>query len=274
MRLQSVPARQGGTWVRRGFRAFFRQPLAFAALFATVSFTFIVLVWFVPLIGPILMFALLPLITLGFMIATRQTVEGGYPTPAVFAAPLRGERPRRMAMLRLCIGYAVATLLVVLLADTLDGGSVTDLMQNAQGGGLDSEAAAAKAASDPRIEFGLMLRFALTGLLSLIFWHAPALVHWEGQGAAQAVFTSTLACWRNKGAFLVYGLYWFSVAMMVALGASLLAALFGTASMLPLLLAPVSLLLSTAFYASLYFTYADTFVDDAPAPSLERNPTP
>jgi len=273
MRLQSVPARQGGAWVRRGFRAFFRQPLAFAALFATVSFVGIVLLWFVPLAGPIVAFAMLPLVTLGFMIATRQTVEGGYPTPAVFIAPLRAERARKMAMLRLCIGYAVASLLVLLLADTLDGGSVTDLMQNAQGGTMDSEAAAAKVAADPRIEFGVMLRFGLTGLLALLFWHAPALVHWEGQGAAQAVFTSTLACWRNKGAYLVYGLYWFSVVMMISLAASLLAALFGAANMLPLLLAPISLLLSTAFYASLYFTYADTFVDDVSAPSPERNPT-
>ena len=38
MRLQTVPARQGIVWVRQGFRAFFRQPLAFAGLFATFLF--------------------------------------------------------------------------------------------------------------------------------------------------------------------------------------------------------------------------------------------
>ena len=55
---------------------------------------------------------------------------------------------------------------------------------------------------------GVLLRLGGTALLSIPFWHAPALVWWQGQGVAQSLFSSTVACWRNRTAFLVYGLMW------------------------------------------------------------------
>ena len=33
--------------------------------------------------------------------------------------------------------------------------------------------------TDPMLEFGVLLRLVLMTLLSLVFWHAPALVFWE-----------------------------------------------------------------------------------------------
>ena len=75
MRLQSVPARRGAAWVGAGFRAFFRRPLAFAALFAT--FMFVVFgSALVPVVGPLVALALMPLVCQGFMIATRKVVDG------------------------------------------------------------------------------------------------------------------------------------------------------------------------------------------------------
>ena len=54
-------------------------------------------------------------------------------------------------------------------------------------------------------------RFGLAACLSVPFWHAPALVYWQGQGVGQALFSSTLAVWRCKGAFLMYSLAWVGV---------------------------------------------------------------
>ena len=71
-------------------------------------------------------------------------------------------------------------------------------------------------------EAGLLLRFGLLGLLSVPFWHAPALVHWDAQGAAKSLFFSTIAVWRNKGAFIVYSLAWLGVFMLLRLVANLL----------------------------------------------------
>ena len=48
-------------------------------------------------------------------------------------------------------------------------------------------------------------------LLSIPYWFAPALVHWGGQGVGQSLFSSTLALWRNKGAFTTFMATWVAV---------------------------------------------------------------
>ena len=72
----------------------------------------------------------------------------------------------------------------------------------------DARRSAARELADPRLQLGLLLRIGLAGLLSVPFWHAPALVYWGAQGWAKSLFFSTVAIWRNKGAFAVYGLGW------------------------------------------------------------------
>jgi len=262
MRLQTVPARQGIVWVRQGFRAFFRQPLAFAGLFATFLFAAFACA-LVPEVGTFIAVGLLPLVSVGFMLATRITLAGAYPTPRVFIDPLRGPRSQAITLVKLGVGYALATLAIMWLSDVLDGGAFEDLMEALPAGQTTPEAAAAKMAADPRIELGLLLRFALAGLLSVPFWHAPALVHWDGHGWAKSLFSSTIACWRNKGAFAMYSLTWFGVIMLIGIVSNLAFALLGLMQVMAVALVPISLMLSTIFYVSLYFTFADCFADDA-----------
>jgi hypothetical protein len=118
-------------------------------------------------------------------------------------------------------------------------------------------------AMDQRIEFGLLLRTALAGLLSIPFWHAPALVHWDGHGLAKSLFSSTIACWRNKAALAVYSLTWFGVVMLSSVISNVLVLLVGNMQLATVVAMPMLLMLSTIFYVSLYFTFADCFVDDA-----------
>ena len=258
MRLQTVPARQGAQWVRQGFSAFFKRPLAFAALFATFMFTVFVLA-LLPFVGALIMLALLPLVSLGFMIASRVTVGGGFPTARVFVDPLRDPAPRRNAMIQLGLIYAVATFVVMWLSDLVDRGAFEALMEAMPAAQTAPDAVAAKLAA-PGLGLGLLLRFGLAALLSVPFWHAPALVHWDGHGCAKALFSSTLACWRNRGAFAVYGLVWFALIFGFGVIGSLVFSLLGQPQLFAVAALPLSLLLATVFYASLYFTFADCFV--------------
>jgi hypothetical protein len=121
----------------------------------------------------------------------------------------------------------------------------------------------------PGLLWGMVLRFGLAGLLAIPFWHAPALVYWDGQGWAQAMFSSTLACWRNRGAFIVYALTWFSLILGFGILMSVLFALIGSPQLFALAGVPISLLATTVFYASLYFTFADCFSDIEPDPQVE-----
>ena len=257
MRLQTVPAGDGALWVRRGFGIFFKHPMAFAALFAAFMFAVFVLA-LLPVVGSLLVLALLPLASLGFMIATRVALGSGLPTPNVFAEPLRGDRSRRNAMLQLGAVYAVATFGVMWLSDAVDGGAFEALMEALPTGQTAPDAVASKLAA-PGLGLGLLLRFGLAGLLAVPFWHAPALVHWDGQGCAQSLFSSTLACWRNRGAFTVYSLVWFALIMLLGVLGSLLFALIGAPQLFAVAAVPLSLLFTTVFYVSLYFTFAACF---------------
>lgn len=276
MRLQYVSAATGAAWVRRGFQAFAKQPLAFSGLFAAFLFLVFVLT-LLPVIGPLLLLALLPLGSLGFMIATRQSLGGQLPLPRVFVEPLRGGARRTRAMLVLGVVYAIGSVAIITLSEWADGGALESLMDLLADGKATPDVVAERLA-DGRLQLGLVMRFGLAGLLSVPYWHAPALVHWGEQGAAQSLFSSTVAMWRNKGAFTVFALVWLAVVLCFGVAANLVAALLGQAQLVALLAMPASLLLSTVFYTSLYFSFADCFVDgdDAspPLPSTDAAPEP
>jgi hypothetical protein len=176
------------------------------------------------------------------------------------------DRARRAGLLRLCAIYAVVTALVMLLSDAADGGTF-ERLQILIAGTRDEAANKAIDAllADPRLHTGLLLRFGLSALLSVPFWHAPPLVAWHGQGVAQSLFSSTLACWRNKGAFLLYMAAWAATVIAFGAVAGLLFSALGMPQMLTIAALPAGLMFSTAFYVSLYFTFDDSFTADATA---------
>lgn len=274
LRLQTVPARQGFLWVRQGFRLFLRRPLVFTLLLAAFLFGAMVMLM-IPGIGVLLVLMALPLVSLGFMIASRRALADEPVGPGAFLEGLRGPAPARRSMWALLAVYAAANLAVMLLSDVVDGGRFEEL-QKAMGAekGADAEALAGLL-GDPRLLWGMLLRLGLTALISLPFWHAPALVHWQGQGVAQSLFSSSVACWRNRGALTVYGLGWVALVMLFSLMANALVALLGEPRLLAMAAMPAGLMFSTAFYASLYFIYVDCFVHaEAPTALPEAPPGP
>jgi len=265
MKLQTVPALQGALWVRQGFLVFLARPMAFAGLFAAFMFAVLVIA-LVPMIGMLLVLALLPVGSLGFMIATREAVEGRLPTPAVFLVPLRGDKREVMALLGLGLAYVLCAFAVTELSNLVDGGAFEALMDTLPDRQGTPEATAAKMA-DAGAGGGLLLRFGLAALLSIPFWHAPALIHWHGHTCSKAIFSSIAACWSNKRAFALYAFTWIAAIIMAGTLTALIFELFGQAQLLTFVLAPMSLILSTVFYASLYFTFADSFSVNEAAPS-------
>lgn len=258
MQLHRVPPRQGFIWVRRGFQVYLSQPLATTFLFASFLFGALLLLM-IPGIGVLLLLMALPLVSLGFMIASRNSLDGRRAGPRVFAEGLQGPPDRRKTMLILLACYAAANVIVMLLSDAIDDGRLEALQAAVVSDKSMSPEALSAMLGDPRLFWGMAVRLLLTSLIALPFWHAPALVHWQGQGVAQSLFTSTLACWRNKGALTIYGLGWLLLIMLFSVLANTLVALIGEPRLLALAAMPAGLMFSTAFYTSLYFTYADVF---------------
>ena len=266
LHLQTVPARNGLLWLRHGFKVFQRRPLALSGLFALFLLAGFVLT-LLPRVGVLLLVATLPLLSLGFMLATHLVLQNRTPNAGVFLAPLKLTAERRRSQLMLGGAYALATVLIMLLSDAVDGGSLDalqTLMAKPEPGNPAYEQAVAAALTEPRLLAGMLTRLGLAALLSVPFWHAPALVHWGGQGALQALFSSTLGVWRNKGAFALNALGWAGLTLLLSALLSLVTGLLGVPQLLYMLAMPLGLLLSTVFYTSLYFTFVDCFMFGAP----------
>ncbi|MRD46670.1 BPSS1780 family membrane protein [Caenimonas koreensis] len=253
MKLNIVPAGTGIQWVKLGIRTFMRQPLALTALF----FLYIAaasLLWLVPILGPLLGAAVVPAATLGFMAATQEAVNGNVPTPMVFLGAFRAGRARVKAMLVLGLMYAVLWIGILLLV-----GVLVDLP-------TDAVTPDAQHPPSPAYVNAMLLAFAMYVPVSLMFWHAPALVHWHGISPLKSLFFSSVACVRNWKAMIVFNLAW--LVLIIAFGTiiSTVSMLTGSGQLSVGIAMPLALLVAAVFSTSLFFTFRDSFVPDEPTP--------
>jgi len=251
MKLNILPARLGVLWVKLGVRTFLRQPLALSGLFFIFMLLMSVLSM-VPVLGNALALALLPGATLGLMAATQEAVKGKFPMPTVLLSGFRAGRQQMRSMLMLGLLYATGFLLVLAFSAMVDGGKFAKLYL--LGGSIGPEVL-----QDGSFESAALLAMVLYLPLSLLFWHAPALVHWHGMSPVKSLFFSVVACWRNIGAFTVYSLAWMAFFVVVGTTIAVITSLSGSEELVTAMLFPCALIMAAMFFTSIYFTFADTF---------------
>ncbi|MFC6283414.1 MULTISPECIES: BPSS1780 family membrane protein [Polaromonas] len=258
MKLNIVPARTGITWVKLGCKTFFQQPLAMSGLF----FMFMALLsiaTLVPFIGAALALALLPAATLGLMAATQEATKGKFPMPSILISAFRAGKQRVRAMMVLGALYAAGFLALMAVSTLVDGGQFARLYL--VGGKITEDMVL-----QGNFQGAMWVTMALYLPLSLLFWHAPALVHWHGVTPVKSLFFSFMACYKNWAALAVYGLVWAGVFVMAMVLVTLVAALLGNPTFAALAIFPVALLMMAMFFTSIYFTFRDSFTDtDVPA---------
>ena len=237
MKLNIVPSRTGFQWIKLGVRTFLRQPLALAGLFF-MYMTVVIVIAQVPVIGVFIGGLLVPAATLGLMAATEEASKGRFPMPSVLLSAFRAGRQRVRAMLVLGLVYTVASWLVTRLAALIAGEPQPGM----------------------QIDGAAILALALHIPLFLMFWHAPALVHWHGVTPAKSLFFSLVACLRNFGAYFVYGLGWLALFIATGMLFAMIGGMLGGASMARAVMMPLALLLAAMFSTSIYFTFRDSFV--------------
>jgi hypothetical protein len=255
--LRQVDPPRGLRWIRDAFALYARRPLAFTLMF--VSFLgAALLISIVPIVGGVVQMMSLPLLTLGFMVASQSALLDGPVTPRQFIEPLRGDPARRRSLLILCVIYGLTAIAILLLSDAISGNAMLRMQQLVASGNSKPEDMEA-ILMEPQVGIAFIVGGTLAALLSVPFWHAPALVYWGAQGVAQALFSSTLAMWRSKGAFLLYGLVWIAISIGCAFVITLLLETDATRSIGALVILPTLLLFQTVFYVSLLFTFNDSF---------------
>jgi hypothetical protein len=263
MKLNIVPARTGIQWVKLGITTFFRQPLALSGLF----FMFLAvmsLAGMVPVIGLALALALLPACTLGLMAASKEAMTGKFPMPTVFVSAFRAGRKQLRAMLVLGLLYGAGFWVVMGITALFDNGNFASRY-------LAGQMPTLEMAQDPGTQTAMLAFMALQLPLSLMFWHAPALVHWHQVPPIKSVFFSLVACVRNFWAFALFGLVWMAILVLVVLVISVAASLIGNPQVASLVLLPASMLVAAMFFTSTYFTFRDCF-DTGPAAHQEVIP--
>ncbi len=255
--LKTVNASHGARWIADAWRLYMRRPLAFTALFAVFLFGAL-LVSLVPLLGSVVQMMALPLLSLGFMVASQSALLDGPVHPRQYIEPLRTDAKRRRALLILCAIYGVAVVFILVLVDTVSDSAFSRL-QLLLPKGEAAQAEIDAILAEPGVATGAFLGVSLGVALSIPFWHAPALVHWGGHSVAQALFSSTVALWRCKGAFFVYAMGWIVVMVVFGVGTALLLSLLGLQQLVGLIGLPAGLMFSAVFYISLLFTFNDSF---------------
>lgn len=266
MHVNLVPPRKGFAWVREGFATFFKQPLAFTGLF----FLYLFVMGFatlIPLIGPFLPLVLVPAATLGFMAASADAAKGKFPLPTVLVAAFRVGRERLNAMLVLGALYAAAVGLLFALTSLVDGGKLAKLAL--LGGRITQDLV-----DDDAFQSAALLAAALYAPLSMLFWHAPALVHWHGVSPVKALFFSMVACVRNLWAMTLYAVGWMGAFAAAMASVVVVSALLGGSSIASAAIVPLMLFMASVFFASFYATFRDSFIVGNPSAGPSPSPEP
>jgi hypothetical protein len=248
MKLNVVAPRTGLEWVKLGVRTFFRQPLALAGLFF-MYMTAVLLLSQVPVVGPVIGGLLVPASTLGLMAATAEASRGRFPMPSVLISAFRVGKQRARAMLVLGAIYTTLSILATGLATLIAGEP--------------------QAPQPGEIDFAIVVALALHSPLFLMFWHAPALVHWHGVTPGKSLFFSVVAVMRNFGAHLVFALGWLGLFLAASAVFGLVGGLLGGPGMAQAMMMPVALLLAAMFSCSIFFSFRDSFAGDEEAAAPE-----
>jgi uncharacterized membrane protein len=193
---RQVPSRAGIEWVIGAFRLFLKSPLMLAA--ATAIFLGALLILqFIPLVGPGLAEIITPIMLAGFMRAFRTLDEGNEPELPQLAAGFKTHALPLGMIGAIYLGLLLSVLLLMkslgvdyqaMLLTMQEGGSTEQLARDLQGKG-----------------HLLLLGPALALPAVAATWYAPALVLFGNAGPLQAMALSLKACVRNWLALLVNG---------------------------------------------------------------------
>jgi len=250
MQAVPLPALAGWMWVRDGWSLFRTQPLAFFSWAMFVSLMLMVAT-ITPPIGPVFFIVLMPTATLLSLSAARHATNGQKILLGTWIEPLKQPLVFRRLLgmgglyLAICLalGLAVFMPFSAEVAESLKSVEQTnDLMPLME------------AVRTPMIIFAI-----LYVLMAAIFWYAPALVGWHGIRITQALFFSGIACWRNKWAFLVYGLCWLGVFLAIDSLISILMLIGLPMTTAATIQVPINVVATAILYCSFYTSYVSVF---------------
>jgi hypothetical protein len=216
-----VSVSAGFDWVAGAFRLFFKSPLMLAVA-AGISMGALLILQFIPAVGPGLSEILTPLIVAGFMRAFRTIDEGEDPELPQLLAGFR-ENAFPLAIVG---SIYLAILIAILFLMKLLGMDYEAVLGELQQGARPEDLASQLEGKLPLLLLGTALIIPAVAAT----WFAPALIVFGNAPPLQAMGLSLKASLRNWAALLVNGLGMIPVLLLA------LIPLFGMMVVIPVML--------------------------------------
>lgn len=253
MKLNSVTANEGYTWIKQGIWLFKQNPLGFLMLVFLYVFLAQLAV-LLPVIGVFAVLLLTPTLAVGFMTACRQAIQKERISPAVYLIALQSGALIRRRMLQLGLIYAALILLLSFILSLLvDFELLLPLMTSDQA--ISPEALR-------QIYLVLFFGAILYIPVAMLMWFSPVLIAWADMPIAQALFSSFLACWTNKAAFFIYLAFWSVILIAIPLTVGMIFDAINLGQVASFIIAPISMAGLTIMHCSFYATWKACFSED------------
>jgi len=261
--MEKLPANVGWLWLKEGFSLFRKQPAEMSTLFLAYLFLMFA-VGIVPLIGQVLPIILVPVFSMAFMQACADVERGKKVYPNVLLAGFR--RPAVTKLLQLGVLYLLAALAAIAASTLIDGGEFWRVMSGHAA--LDPDTV-----RDASFSLAMIMAAVVYTPAAMAFWYAAPLIAWQDMSLGKAIFYSFFAVKRAGKAFLVYGLAWGLIGVLLPVMVStIIGLLFGQATIVMLILLPLSVVMTVVMYCSFYPTYTSVF--GKPQPPSSQPPQP
>lgn len=250
MKLNSVAPKEGYTWIRQGTWLFKQNPLGFLML--VFMYVFVAqLAVLVPVIGIFAVLLLTPTLSVGFMTACRQAIQKERIRPSVYVIALQSSPLIRKRILQLGLVYAALILaLSFILSMLVDFELLIPLMTNDK-------------PITPEVVHQIYLILFFGGLLyipvAMLMWFSPVLVAWADMPVAQALFSSAIACWANRGAFFLYIAIWGAILIAIPLTIGSIFDALDLGQAASFIIAPISMAGLTVMHCSFFATWKACF---------------
>jgi hypothetical protein len=249
--MQKFPASLGWLWIKEGFALFRKQPAELSTLFLSYFFLMIV-VGIIPFFGQLLPLILVPIFAIAFMQACADVEQGKKVFPNLLLTGFRS--PAFLTLLKLGALYLVAVIIAISASSLIDDGvffkAVTGQIT------LDE-----KTVQESNMATAMLFAAVVYIPAAMAFWYAAPLIAWQNMGLMQAIFYSFFSVLRAGKAFLVYGLAWIGIGVLLPVFVSGIIGLVtgGRSLVTMMVLMTLSIVMTVIMYCSFYPTYTHLF---------------
>jgi hypothetical protein len=95
--------------------------------------------------------------------------------------------------------------------------------------------------------------------VAMLMWFSPVLIAWAEMSVPQALFSSAIACWSNRGAFFLYIVIWGAILIAIPLSIGSILDVLGLGQAASFIIAPISMAGLTVMHCSFFATWKACF---------------